>query len=72
MDSNKSADKLREAAECENGAIKGDDKARHDADHSSAEAHPELTRPEHSKGRPLPDTDSKGRPRPSNAGTDGP
>jgi hypothetical protein len=45
---------------------------RHHADKDSAEAHAELTQPEHSKGRPLPEAGKGGRGRASNAGNDGP
>lgn len=41
-------------------------------DGETAEAHNELTQPDHSKGRPPPGRDRAGNKRPSNAGNDGP
>ncbi len=72
MDAQKSADKLRHAAERDPGPDKTEAKGkeRREADTKSAEAHAELTQPELSKGRPSPG--SKRGKRPSNAGTDGP
>jgi hypothetical protein len=40
-------------------------------DSAVADAHNELSQPDHSKGRPAPDRDQEGNPRPSNAGNDG-
>ena len=53
MDLNKGAHKLRHAAERE-ATGKDREAARHESDTKAAEAHPELTKPEHRKGRPGP------------------
>lgn len=70
MDAEKSADKLRRAAERDHGPDKTKANERRKADTKSAEANAELTQPELSKGRPPADEGSKGQ-RPSNAGRDG-
>jgi hypothetical protein len=69
MNADKGADKLRHAAELESGPGKDAKKKQRHADTAAAAAHPELTRPDISKGRP---TASNGETRPSNSGTDGP
>ena len=53
MDLNKGAHKLRHAAERE-ATGKDRDAARRESDTKAAEAHPEVTKPEHRKGRPGP------------------
>ncbi len=72
MDADKSAKKLRRAAERDPGPKKGKERERGEADTASAEAHPVLTQPGLSKGRPAAGAGPKGRRRPSNAGNDGP
>lgn len=70
MDADKSADKLRRAAERD--ATRNTTKAgteQRETDSEMAAAQTELTQPELSKGRPPA---RNGRKRPSNAGTDGP
>jgi hypothetical protein len=51
MDLNKGARKLRHAAERE-ATGKNRDAARRESDTKAAEAHPELTKPEHRKAKP--------------------
>ena len=53
MDLNKGARKLRHAAERE-ATGKNRDAARRESDTKAAEAHPEVTKPEHRKGKPGP------------------
>jgi hypothetical protein len=53
MDLNKGAHKLRHAAERE-ATGKDREAARRESDTKAAEAHPEVTKPEHRKGRPGP------------------
>ena len=53
MDLNKRARKLRLAAERE-ATSKNRDAAQRESDTKAAEAHPEVTKPEHWKGRPGP------------------
>jgi hypothetical protein len=72
MYANKSAEKLRHAAEHEPGPDKTTEKDRRQADTEAAEAHFELTKHGLSKGRPSPGGEGKDEQRPSNAGTDGP
>ena len=72
MNANKSAEKLRHAAERETRPDTTKPKDRRQADTEAAEAHLELTKPSLSKGRPSPGGEGKDEQRPSNAGTDGP
>jgi hypothetical protein len=79
MGLSESARKLRRAAERPRGRKAKSDPdadatARRKADAESAEAHLELTRPEHSKGRPPAEDEARPRAkrRASNAGNDGP
>ena len=65
------SEKLRRAAERRAKPERGKADERQ-SDAEAAEAHSDLTRPEHSKARPRPDGDAEDRGRPSNAGTDGP
>jgi hypothetical protein len=60
-----SARKLRRTATSDDAG-----NPRNDTD--TVEAHNELTRSEHNKGRPAPDDDKGTGKRPSNAGNDGP
>jgi hypothetical protein len=53
MHLNKGAHKLRHAAERE-ATGKDREAARRESDTNAAEAHPEVTKPEHRKGRPGP------------------
>jgi hypothetical protein len=63
MDANRNARKIRSAAE----RPQSGENERRKSDTEAAEAHPDLTQPKHSKGRPAPR-----RGRASNAGNDGP
>ncbi len=68
----RSADKLRRAAERHAARGKGSEEERRQSDAESAEVHGELTQPGESKGRPRSDGEPGDRGRPSNAGNDGP
>jgi hypothetical protein len=61
-----SAEKIRRSAE------KGSSDPTAEQDAQTVDAHNELTRPEHSKGRPMPDGSGSSKKRTSNAGQDGP
>jgi hypothetical protein len=72
MNAEKSAEKLRQAAEREAGRPATDKRRRGKTDAESAEAHRDLTHPGLSKGRPPAIDEKTGDEQPSNAGTDGP
>jgi hypothetical protein len=72
MTSERSADKLRHAAERQAGRGKGSEEERRQSDTESAEVHGDLIQPGESKGRPRSDGEPGDRGRPSNAGNDGP
>jgi hypothetical protein len=69
MASERSAEKLRRASERH---ARDGDRARRQSDTESAEVHPDLVNPEHSKGRPPPNPAKDEPDGASNAGTDGP